>query len=400
MNDGEISYSHAAGSVSAEGTVGGLAGVNDGAISNSYVTGSVSGEGAGFEGWSITAEGELRVISVAGSGGSVVGGLVGWNGGTISTSYATGDVSTAIAVGGLVGINLDGATVIASYATGRVRDHGVVSYPSGVHPGNQVGGLVGLNVGSIIASFWDMRTSGQQLGVGQGESTGAEAKTTAQLQSPTGYTGPYVAWNIDLDNADRDFDDTTGIDDFWDFGTSNQYPVLKADFDGDSNTIWWEFGRQIGNRPTPTPTPSPTPIPTPTPTPMPTPTPTPTPTPPPTLTHTPSPTPTPVPTDTPTPIPTATTSRTPEPTPTLAVPDSAPASADTSAHPAPANTPVEASPTRAIPGPTPVADSGGFGCNSTVPLSKSTAMVNLLLMTGPLPMAAFLKRRTRRVGRE
>ena len=83
------------------------------------------------------------------------------------------------------------------------------------------------------------------------------------MQAPTGYTGIYSDWNIDLDNADRDFDPTTGGDDLWDFGTNRQYPALKVDFDGDGETTWWEFGDQIGNRPTPTPTPTPRPTATP-----------------------------------------------------------------------------------------------------------------------------------------
>ncbi len=43
------------------------------------------------------------------------------------------------------------------------------------------------------------------------------------------YTGIYVDWNLDLDNINLDEDQSTGVDDFWDFGTASQYPVLKAD---------------------------------------------------------------------------------------------------------------------------------------------------------------------------
>ena len=44
-------------------------------------------------------------------------------------------------------------------------------------------------------------------------SDSGEGKTTAELQSPTDYTGIYGGWNTDLDNIDRDFDPITGIDD-------------------------------------------------------------------------------------------------------------------------------------------------------------------------------------------
>ncbi len=123
-----------------------------------------------------------------------------------------------------------------------------------------------------------------------------------------------------LDNADQDFDPSTGADDFWDFGTSSQYPALKVDFDGDGVVTWHEFGSQGRPTPTPTPTRTHTPTPSPTSTPIPTSTPTPTATPIPTSTHRPTPsptaTPTPEPTPTPTVTPTPTDTPTPEPTAT------------------------------------------------------------------------------------
>ena len=73
------------------------------------------------------------------------------------------------------------------------------------------------------------------------------------MQSPTGYTGIYRDWNADLDNADGDDDDATGADDFWDFGTSSEYPALKVDIDGDGAATAAEFGGQHGDAPAPTP---------------------------------------------------------------------------------------------------------------------------------------------------
>ena len=136
--------------------------------------------------------------------------------------------------------------VIASYATGKV---------SGTQP---VGGLFGYRERSrdgtvqvaVSASYWDTQTSGQTTGVGSGDSGGVQGRTTAQLQSPTGYTGIYSNWDVDLDNADGDNNAATGTDDFWDFGTSSQYPALKADLDGNGTPTWQEFGSQRGNLPT------------------------------------------------------------------------------------------------------------------------------------------------------
>ena len=204
---GTVSASYATGSVSGDWYVGGLAGRNSGTVSASYATGSVSGD------W-------------------YVGGLAGGNSGTVSASYATGSVSGDWYVGGLAGGN--SGTVIASYATGKVSGE------------RNVGGLIGNNSGEVIGGLWDTRTSGLGTGVGSGGSAGVRGAVTAELQSPTGYTGIYGAWDIDLDNADQDFDPTTGAEDFWDFGTSSQYPALKVDFDGDGSATWQEFGNQRG----------------------------------------------------------------------------------------------------------------------------------------------------------
>ena len=51
-------------------------------------------------------------------------------------------------------------------------------------------------------------------------------KTTAQLQSPTTYTGIYVNWNLNIDD-DVTTGDASGGDNPWDFGTNAQYPVLR-----------------------------------------------------------------------------------------------------------------------------------------------------------------------------
>ena len=80
-------------------------------------------------------------------------------------------------------------------------------------------GLVGENNGTISSSYWDVETSGLDVGVAYGPTEGAEAKTTAEFQSPDRYRGIYEAWGAGGD--------------FWDFGSSSDYPRLKADMDGD-----------------------------------------------------------------------------------------------------------------------------------------------------------------------
>ncbi len=410
-NSGTVNSSYASGVVKGdESAIGGLVGWNRAIVRASYASGNVSGNGSSPRGdWksgvggligSNTSPNKTSLVQASFANGNIsgvenVGGLVGHNGanGAVIADYATGSVMGENNVGGLVGSNAGAIT--ASYATGPVS-------------GNEAtGGVVGGNSGSLHVSFWDIQTSGLNTGVGEGESAGAEAKTTTQLQFPTGYSGVYRVWKIDLDNADQDFDDATGIDDFWDFGTSNQYPVLKADLDGDGNATWREFGTQVRDRPTPTPTPKPTLTPTPTPTPTPAPTSTPIPTPTPTATPiptaTPTPEPTPTPTLTPTPIPTPepTTTVAMAPTPTLEPtappqPTPTPSPTDTPAPPVPADTPASIPSTDAGQEPEAVGGPGGGWCNAAASLPMGAAMVNLLLMAGSLAMIVGLKSHARR----
>ena len=97
--------------------------------------------------------------------------------------------------------------------------------------------------------------SGVQVGFGEDDANGngvvdgAESPTagvagraSAVLQAPTGYSGIYRAWNLDL-NGDN------APDDPWHFGTATQYPVLSADLNGDGQARWQEFGYQLRKGP-------------------------------------------------------------------------------------------------------------------------------------------------------
>ena len=263
-----ITGSHATGDVSGTNTVGGLAGWNSGPIRNSYATGNVWGTNTvgGLVGDNnsrgmITSSYATGNV-LGGDGGSKIGGIVGVNYETIRGSYATGRVLGGSTVGGLVGGNFARGTTISSYAVGSVSggywvgglvgrngDAGVVmgSYATGGVVGNSsVGGLVGQNERpkGVSFSYWNIQTSGQAQGVGEGSTSGAEGKTTAELRAPTTYAGIYRNWNTDIDDADGDGLETTGADDPWDFGTADQYPALRADFDGDGEATWDEFGPQ------------------------------------------------------------------------------------------------------------------------------------------------------------
>ena len=263
-----ISGSHATGDVSGENAVGGLAGWSSGPIGASYATGNVWGTrsigglvgnnnnrgvivSSFASGYVSGTSGESRAGGLVGenyhfirgsyatgsvSGGTMVGGLVGSNStsGRIVSSYAAGAVSGDYGVGGLLGFNLGKSVVIGSYAVGRVSG------------GDGIGGFLGWDYLSLQTtdSYWDVETSGQSHGVGTGPVSRSEGKTTSELQTPTTYTGIYLHWDTDIDDADGDGHETTGADDPWDFGRNNQYPALRADFDGDGEATWEEFGSQ------------------------------------------------------------------------------------------------------------------------------------------------------------
>jgi uncharacterized repeat protein (TIGR02543 family) len=129
---------------------GGLAGRNArGVITNSFATGNVSSP-----------------VSVGGLVGASVGEVGNKNVGLITNSYATGEVSATVQdAGGLVGQN--SALISYSFATGRV------SCP------NNVGGLAGdiYNWGRTENSYWDTITSGQNASAG-----GGTGKTTAEMK--------------------------------------------------------------------------------------------------------------------------------------------------------------------------------------------------------------------------
>ena len=131
------------------------------------------------------------------------------------------DVKGADLAGGLIGFNA--GEIRASYVTGRVTGD------------SDAGGLVGSNEGAITASYWDKHTSGHTAG------SFGEGKTTAELQAPTGSSGIYRSWNLDLDGDH--------VND-WHFGTARQYPVLPVDTNGVGGATWQEFGYQLREGPT------------------------------------------------------------------------------------------------------------------------------------------------------
>ncbi len=166
INVGLVGYIGAGGSVKNVGLIncdvtgwehiGGLVGYNKGTVYNCYTQGTVMGNGYFVEGGA--------------------GGLVGYNHeGTVSHCHATGNVSGTYGVGGLVGYNH--GTVYKCFATGNVSgtryyigglvgdNHGLVSncHATGNVDGDEyVGGLVGYNFGTVSSCYATGKVSGEK----------------------------------------------------------------------------------------------------------------------------------------------------------------------------------------------------------------------------------------------
>ncbi len=188
--------------------VGGLVGWNIGSITNSYSAAVVSGHeyvgGLAGINWGLIGTITQSFNAGAVNGLARVGGLVGWNLSRIANSYSTGTVRGVDIVGGLVGDNSNLGGVTNCYSTGIV---------SGDSP--YVSGLIGIdNGGDVLASFWDIQTSGRMTG---GAGTG---KTTAEMQMASTFLD--AGWDFVGETKN-------GTEDLWWLDEGKDYPRL-----------WWE----------------------------------------------------------------------------------------------------------------------------------------------------------------
>jgi len=243
------------------GVVGCLVGQQDCTITSCHTTGSVTSNapssyayagglvGYQYEGTITSCYSTVTVVSTAYSS-AINGGLVGWqHSGSITSSYSTGNISatssnaTAYA-GGLVGSQNYGAGPISfCYSTGNVVSvsngpsyagssvdvfaGGLVAACSGSvvncystgqvsAAGNHLvykGGLLGYNIGTITACFWDINTSGLNT------SAGGTGKTTAEMKTLSTFTS--VGWDFTNETAN-------GTSDIWRMCTDGiMYPRLN-----------------------------------------------------------------------------------------------------------------------------------------------------------------------------
>lgn len=216
INNGMVVNCHVTDcTITAEWSSGALIGTNRGTVESCSATGSVTTVQYVVGG--LIAENDGGNVSNCYStctveGSSNVGGLIGYiriNGGTVSNSYARGNVTatstTTGYAGGLAGGSI--GTVSNCYATGHV---------SGINPG----GLIGNNrytnngydyYGTEENSYYDSQTTGQS-DTGKGE-----PRTTAQMKMQSTFTG----WDFTGETAN-------GTEDIWTISGSvnSGYPYL------------------------------------------------------------------------------------------------------------------------------------------------------------------------------
>jgi len=216
---GTIRDCYSNGSVSGQGTIGGLVGQN-----GSYSLPCREGGGLTFcvftDAWISNCYSTCRVSGT----GNNIGGLVGLNDAEINNCYSTGSCSGYVVdehrltsgIGGLSGGNRGDIT--NSYSTGSVSGN------------TKVGGLVGGNdyifmaecdpecfvcrnllwhYGGAPRSFWDNQTSGEP------NSAGGTLKTTAEMKTKSTFTD--AGWDFIGETAN-------GTEDIWAICEGTNYP--------------------------------------------------------------------------------------------------------------------------------------------------------------------------------
>ena len=134
--------------------IGGVAGFNIGTIENCSVAGTICGE-TEIGGITGVNNGSVNTCDfsgdISGESGPMLGGVVGYNNrGNITACHSSGTVSGADYVGGAIGIN-DGGNITACYFTGNVSGH------------KRVGGVIGGNDnGPVVSCYFTGSISGDE----------------------------------------------------------------------------------------------------------------------------------------------------------------------------------------------------------------------------------------------
>ncbi len=190
-------------------------------VISGYATGDVSGANTvgGLVGNSFNVSFVSGYATGDVSGNSYVGGLVGDVYGSPVIGYATGDVSgVLLAFGGLIGSN---NSTCVGYATGDI---------TGTNSSVNFGGLVGNNgADRLVSGYWDKQSTGQDTSAGGATAVGISATknivfTSGIFTSGTGYTDSGNSGSAIFDNTTFTaiFNTANGADKTW--------PKLKSSF--------------------------------------------------------------------------------------------------------------------------------------------------------------------------
>ncbi|MFM2086920.1 MAG: hypothetical protein RLZZ237_1789, partial [Pseudomonadota bacterium] len=209
VNQGLVNNVYSTGAVNGSGYtyIGGLVGKNTGSISNSRAGGAVVSAGYYGGGGLVGNNAAGATVTNSSASGTVssdstgsVGGLIGFNYGLISRSFATGAVSGGLRAGGLTAYNRYQGTGLSqgieySYATGTVTGH------------TNTGGLVGENDNAKISNSYSTSTVtgtpgngaagdivGGLVGFNQSGGTIANSYATGNV-SGNSNIGGVVGWN-------------------------------------------------------------------------------------------------------------------------------------------------------------------------------------------------------------
>jgi uncharacterized delta-60 repeat protein len=197
-------------------SVGGLVGymTNNSSIEESYATGNVKADGDGAGGLVGVIDFSVGSITKSFASGNVhgatgVGGLIGvinTDDFTITDSYAVGNISGNNAIGGFIGFS----GVYGPFIIDRVYAAGTIA-GSGVAKGGIIGSLDNPDGGlSVSSSYWDTQLSGIATSAGGF----GEGKTTAEMKTQ----GTFSGW---------DFTSSTGIWDINPIGYKS-YPFFQG----------------------------------------------------------------------------------------------------------------------------------------------------------------------------
>ena len=200
ISGSHITSCYVTGIVSGTFQLGGIAGYNGGTITNCYMSGTVTNSGS-FETGGIAGFNYLTITKCYMSGSvtstsSSVGGIAGVSEGIITNCYEVGSVHGTFQIGGVVGYNYGPQiTMSQCYAAGSVT--GTV---------NNIGGVVGLGTGIVDSCYWDKQTTTQTTSYNSDPSYG---KLTTEMKTQS----TFVGWSSTIWNMGN--------------GINNGYPYLK-----------------------------------------------------------------------------------------------------------------------------------------------------------------------------